>query len=460
MISSTPGGYYCFVITGEIRGQIDGRGPMTVATAVVAAPRRVAGWAGRRALARNSLTGIELGCALCAAVWFSAGTRMTALAGGAALAAGCLARPISRMVDTSRFGDWLAGVGGLAGELAVYAALAVGAGGHRRDWGLATAAAALLGTQAVVQRCRPGMAGKRWPWARRRSRPVMESAELAGAERAGADRAGAERAGAERAGAEPPGSAPAGALSGLLAVPGWVRAVMVTAAAASYGAQAALVAAVWAGAIGLTWLILTASRSAGGGPWLTGCRDDGPIARFAGSVVRGQLVPLPPAVAGLFATVLLAVLGLHGLAGPVLLTPVAAMLLAAPGSAHPHNGAADWLAPALVQAGEYVYLAALGFAVGVPGPVTAGLIGLVALRQLDVAEGAVHPGAVPPARAGGWRGGLGWDGRMLVAGAGAMFGLGIISYLALAAYLAWQLAATGLAGWAATQPRPARATAV
>ena len=43
-------------------------------------------------------------------------------------------------------------------------------------------------------------------------------------------------------------------------------------------------------------------------------RDDGPIARFAGAVVRGQLVPLPPAVAGLTATVLLATLGLHGLA--------------------------------------------------------------------------------------------------------------------------------------------------
>ncbi len=195
----------------------------------------------------------------------------------------------------------------------------------------------------------------------------------------------------------------------LLAVPGWERALLITAAAATYGARAALLVLIWAGAVGLAWVILTAPRRAGRRPDISACRDDGPIARFAGSVVRGQLAPLPPAVAGLFATVLLAVLGLHGLAGPVLLTPVAAMLLAAPGSAHPHDGPADWLAPAVVQAGEYVYLAALGFAKGVPGPVTCALIALVALRQLDAAQAAGRAG---PRRYSG----IGWEGRMLAAG--------------------------------------------
>ncbi len=213
-------------------------------------------------------------------------------------------------------------------------------------------------------------------------------------------------------------------------MPGWERALLITVAAATYGARAALVVLVWAGAVGLAWVILTAPRRSGRCPEIAGCRDDGPIARFAGSVVRGQLAPLPPAVAGLLATVLLAVLGLHGLAGPVLLTPVAAMLLAAPGSAHPHNGAADWLAPAVVQAGEYVYLVALGFAKGVPGPLTCALIALVALRQLDAAQAAGLPGASPQRY-----GGIGWEGRMLAAGAGAMIGLATFSYLALAAYL-------------------------
>jgi hypothetical protein len=169
-------------------------------------------------------------------------------------------------------------------------------------------------------------------------------------------------------------------------------------------------------------------------------RDDGPIARFAGAVVRGQLVPLPPAVAGLTATVLLATLGLHGLAGLVLLTPVAAMLLAAPGSAHPHDGPLDWLTPLVIQAGQYAYLAALGFAKGVPGPLVFALIGLVAVRQLDAAYRARHP--MP---AGGSRGGIGWEGRMLAAGVGAMLGVGTLTYLALSVYLLWLVCSGSLA---------------
>ena len=54
------------------------------------------------------------------------------------------------------------------------------------------------------------------------------------------------------------------------------------------------------------------------------------------------------------------------------------MLLAAPGSAHPHDGPLDWITPLVIQAGQYVYLAALGFAKGVPGPLIFALTALVA----------------------------------------------------------------------------------
>src|SRR5258707_1137182 len=151
---------------------------MTVTTAVVVLPRRVAVWASRRAVARTSVTGIELACALCAAVWFSAGTPLTALGGGAPLGGGNLAPP--------------------------------GGGG-------APAGAGAAGGPGAP---RPGDAPAR------------------AARRAGA--------GARGAAASPP-------------------------------RPADIVAA----------------------------RDDGPIARFAGALVRGHLVPLPPAVAGLGATILL-----------------------------------------------------------------------------------------------------------------------------------------------------------
>ena len=85
-----------------------------------------------------------------------------------------------------------------------------------------------------------------------------------------------------------------------------------------------------------------------------------------------------------------------------------------------------------------------------PGPVTFALIGLVALRQLDVAYQAWHPRPGP-----GPQGGLGWEGRMLAAGAGAMFGIATFSYLALAAYLGWLLGTGALSSWFALRSGPA-----
>ncbi|MGP7996579.1 MAG: DUF5941 domain-containing protein [Streptosporangiaceae bacterium] len=461
---------------------------MTVSTAVVVLPRRMAIWAARRALARNSLTGIELGCYLCAAVWFSAGKPATALAGGAALGGGYLARRIGGHVSpfarppgsakagwpgentaaadlpsaaNAAFAGWLAVTCAWAGELAVYAGLAVGAAGSPvLAWKLATGAAMLLALRKVTRLCRTVPAGPE------PARPVpgqlVPGQPVPGQPVPGQPVPGQPVPGqpvrqreqdAPGVPADPRGHRAGVLIGGLLAGPAWVRALVITGAAAYYGNRTALLAATCCAAVALAWSLVAGpyrprQQAAGGGVagrvagGVAACRDDGPLARFAGAVVHGQLVPLPPAVAGLTATVLLAALGLGSLDGLVLLTPVAAMLLAAPGSAHPHNGPLDWLAPVIIQAGQYVYLAALGFAVGVPGPVTFGLIGLVSLRQLDVAYQAWHP--ITP---GGPRGSLGWEGRMLVAGFSAMVGLGMVGYLALAAYLAWLLCGSALPGW-------------
>jgi hypothetical protein len=421
---------------------------MTVTTAVVVLPRRVAVWASRRAVARTSVTGIELACALCAAVWFSAGTPLTALAGGAALGGGYLARRVGGQLAVGAFDGWLASICAIAGELAVYAGLAAGAApGERQVWALATAAAVLLGMRKVARLIRP-------------ARPAAPA----------------------RPGNPPddqptgPGRALAVLAARVPALPAGERAVVITVTAAVYGTRMSLLVLTWWGAVALAWAVAgprlgirssrapddapgAAQRGAAGGGQreapdrlppaaIAAARDDGPIARFAGAVVRGQLVPLPPAVAGLTATVLLATLGLHGLAGLVLLTPVAAMLLAAPGSAHPHDGPLDWLTPLVIQAGQYAYLAALGFAKGVPGPLIFALIGLVAVRQLDAAYRARYP--MP---AGEPRGGIGWEGRMLAAGAGAMLGVGPLTYLALTVYLLWLVSSGSLASWLAIRAR-------
>jgi hypothetical protein len=401
---------------------------MTVTTAVVVLPRRVAVWASHRAVARTSVTGIELACALCAAVWFSAGTPLSALGGGAALGGGYLARRVGGQLTVGAFEGWLASTCALAGELAVYAGLAAGAApGQPRVWALATAAAVLLGMRKVARLCRPAR-----PAAAGRPEPSP----------------GDERAG--------PGRTLAVLAARLPGLPAGVRAVVITVTAAAYGTRMSLLVLTWWGAVALAWAVAGPRGPAPGQPPgplrpadVVAARDDGPIAQFAGSLVRGQLVPLPPAVAGLTATILLATLGLHDLAGPVLLTPVAAMLLAAPGSAHPHHGPLDWLTPLVIQAGQYAYLAALGFAKGVPGPLVFALIGLVGLRQLDAAYRARHP--LP---AGDPRGGIGWEGRMLAAGVGAMLGVATFSYLALTVYLLWFLCSGSLASWLAGRPQP------
>jgi hypothetical protein len=56
-------------------------------------------------------------------------------------------------------------------------------------------------------------------------------------------------------------------------------------------------------------------------------------------------------------------------------------------------------------------------------------------------------------RAADPRGGIGWDGRMLVAGVGAMLGVATFCYLALTVYLIWFLSSGSLASWAAARGR-------
>ena len=194
-----------------------------------------------------------------------------------------------------------------------------------------------------------------------------------------------------------------------------------------------------------------AGRPARGGPTagdLVAARDDGPLAQRIGRVVQGQLPPLLPAVAGVTVTAVLAALGLRSLPGVLLLTPAVAMLLAALGADHPHDGRADWLVPALLQAGQYIYLAALAFALRVPAPATFALIAVIALHHMDLLyrhRYGVSPG--PRVAVAG----LGWEGRMLVAGVGGLLGIETVFYIALAGYLGVLFGWDSLTCWLAVR---------
>jgi Family of unknown function (DUF5941) len=191
-----------------------------------------------------------------------------------------------------------------------------------------------------------------------------------------------------------------------------------------------------------------------GHPAVLRCRDDGAISRWFGRLAHGQLMPLPAALLALAAVATLAHLGLRDLPGLLILAPAIVMLVAAPGSSHPHGGRLDWLVPAVLQGAQYVYIAALGFAVGVPAPLTFALCAAIALRYADLgsagspalvarrrrAAGApARPAPGQPVREqGSW---LGWEGRMIACGLGAAMGIAMFAYAVLAAYVA------GLACW-------------
>ena len=180
------------------------------------------------------------------------------------------------------------------------------------------------------------------------------------------------------------------------------------------------------------------------------CRDDGVISRWVGGLVRGQLTPLPPALVALTAVAVLAHLGLRDLPGFLTLAPPIMMLVAAPGSSHWHDGRLDWLVPAVLQGAQYIYIAALGFASGVPAAVTFLLAAAVAVRYADLSSPVSPPPTSPThsARRPEW---LGWEGRMLVCGLGAAMGVAMFAYLALAAYLAVLLGSKVVTGYSGSR---------
>jgi hypothetical protein len=174
-------------------------------------------------------------------------------------------------------------------------------------------------------------------------------------------------------------------------------------------------------------------------------RDDGALARGLGALVRGNVLPLPPAILGLAAVSALAALGLRGLPGALTMGPAIVMLLAAPGSANPHAGRFDWLVPVSLVAAQVLYLAATGEAERVPGPVIFALVAALLVRYAELACSGRPVFLTRPRRRLGWGREygteLGWEGRVLFAGLTAAMGIATAGYLALTVYLALLVAA-------------------
>jgi hypothetical protein len=406
--------------------------------------RDVACWAAGRQLAPAALYGISLGLGLLAAVWFSEpATRAQVLAIVVLLFSFAAGRAAAQLAAaTERAGpalDWLGAAAGLLTELAVYAALAVSSG-------LAAAATAgpaglngifggSLRNTMVATWGGPGQAGV-WRLA------IAVVLLLAARRLAEVCYQGLARASGD------PFPRPARRLPGqIITLPAGERIVVIAVTVVFFGPRLTFVVLLAWGAVAAGYVVAGQLAAAGrltradGRPArargvLPAYRGDGPIAYRIGGVVQGQLPPLPPLLVGLLVTGDLAVLGLGNLPGVLVLAPVVAMLLAALGARHPHDGRLDWLVPSLLLAGEGVFLTGLGFARHVWLPVVFALLAAVITRHADLACRARAAKSVPYDKFG-----LGWDGRMLVAGLASVFGFVPFAYAALAAWL-WLLA-----GW-------------
>jgi len=399
------------------------------------AGRLALAWATERHLGRTAACGITLALTACAAVWFSAGTRTDLLRGVAALWAGYLVLKAGQRLPAGRSPaaavGWLTTLGSCLAECVVYAGLAVGAAAEHwsRAWPLAIAVLGLAGVRNLMSAC---------------SVPPGFGEQPEGAFR---------RVGAAA-----------------LTMPLGGRILLIGLVAPAWGARIALLAL-------LAWAIVSigyglagrvasgvtddgGERAPGQSSFLLRLRDDGALARALGALVRGNLLPLPPALLGLAAIAGLGLLGFHGLPWALMIAPAVVMLLAAPGSEHPHTGRFDWLVPALLFGAQILYLTAIGRGAGVPGPVIFALGAALLLRYADLAVAGrpvILARARTPGEAGGERGtALGWEGRLLIAGLAAAMGIATFAYLALTVYFGFLICAKVVTSFVARQEEPAR----
>jgi hypothetical protein len=412
------------------------------------AARDMARWAAWRKLTPAALYGISLGLGLIAAVWFSELAVRAKLVAVAALAGSFLfARTGSLLAATSREGRirpavaWLGAACGPLTELAVYAGLAASAGVA----GSAAGVAGLDGPFGNALRntfvATWGGAGTAGVWrlaiAAMLVMAVRRMAEL----------------GHEHAARVPGVLFPRSVLRTLeqsVTFPAGERFAVIAVTAVFFGPRLTFLVLLGWGVLAAGYVLAgQAARSADLDPVarpaegsLAAYRGDGIVSRWFGGLVQGRLPPLPPVLVGLLVTGVLAALGLGNLPGILVLTPVEAMMLAALGAWHPHDGRLDWLVPALLMAGECVFLAALGLSRHVAAWLVFILLAAVVMRHLDLAFRARVGRGIPADVFG-----LGWEGRMLLAGVAALFGIVPFAYAVLSGYL-WVLFIWDfLSGW-------------
>ncbi|XXG10432.1 DUF5941 domain-containing protein [Micromonospora sp. SH-82] len=391
----------------------------------------------RVGLGPTAVTMISVVFAAAAALLFATGDRPALVAGGVLLYLGfvldCVDGQLARYTrHFSAWGGWLDTMADRAKEYLVYAGLGFGATQAGFRWGWALAVAAM--TLQTVRHMTDAWYGVLHDEAARRPKAVATGGGGIG------DRLNA---------ASNRVQADTGSVSYWLkrtvVFPIGERWALIALATALFSPRVALVAVLVWGTLALAYTGALRTLRA---RWMwvpvldtvdaTLHRDDGPLA--ARLPVLRAVGPLTLAALGALGAAGLLVAGLVGEpSGPRWMVPVAflVLLLAGLGAGAAHNGPLDWLVPAALRAGEYLFAIAVGVIGDVPAWLIFGYVFVLTLHHYDLVARLEKRQAAPPLHGVT----LGWEGRSalltIVSIAGiTSFGMATLSVYLLAAFVA------------------------
>ncbi|WP_435871670.1 DUF5941 domain-containing protein [Micromonospora echinofusca] len=188
-------------------------------------------------------------------------------------------------------------------------------------------------------------------------------------------------------------------------------------------------------------------------------RDDGPLARVL-PVLR-PVGPLTLAVGAALGPAALLVAALltrdgAGAAGLRWAVPAALLVLLAAGlgAGAAHNGPLDWLVPAALRAGEYLFAIAVGVVGDVPPWLIFGYVFVLTLHHYDLTARLEKRQSAPPLHGVT----LGWEGRSVLLALAAIVGFAGIGMATLGTYLLVVFVGSVALAWVVLPARAARAS--
>ncbi|MEU2611891.1 DUF5941 domain-containing protein [Micromonospora sp. NPDC007271] len=412
--------------------------------------------AARLRLSPTAVTMISVAFAVAAAVLFGVGGRPALVAGAVLLYLGfvldCVDGQLARYTrQFSAWGGWLDTMADRAKEYLVYAGLGYGAmhAGFRYGWALAIAAMTLQ----TVRHMTDTWYGVLHDEAARRPRQATgEAGGIGGRLNAASTRVQADTGSVSYW------------LKRTVVFPIGERWALMAVTAALFGPLVALCAVLAWGTLAFAYTGALRTLRA---RWMrvpvvatvdaTLHRDDGPLARGVPAVRRPG--PLVLAVLGALGAVALLVWALSTvragdrLPGWGLLLGLLVLLLGGLGARAPHTGALDWLVPAALRAGEYLFAIAVGVAGRAPAWLIFGYVFVLTLHHYDLTARLEKRQAAPPLHS--WT--LGWDGRSALLALATIAGYVSIGLVTIGAYLLVVFGASVVLAWVVLPARARRA---